>query len=601
MPFSRNISRLPNSRPRSSHRRADGRPSCRLTVYLLIVLCVVVAPWARAGEVPAAVASAHPLATAAGRDVLEVGGNAFDAAVAVAATLAVVEPYSSGLGGGGFFLLHRARDRFETMLDARERAPFAATANMYLDADGEPLPQASLRGPLAAGIPGLPAALVHLAQRYGRLPLARTLRPAIKLAREGFPVTPRYRLMAQRAHDALLASPASTDVFLENGFVPDEGDVIRQPALAGTLDRLARHGRNGFYRGPVANRLIAGVRRAGGIWTAVDLAQYRLVERTPLRARYQDAMITTAAPPAGGGVLLLQMLALLEPFELNAVSTAERTHLVVEAMRRAYRDRALYLGDPDFPEAASFRRLLDPIYLRRLHASIDRQRATASRQLSGDPSPPTLHTTHFSIIDKDGNRVAATLSINTAFGSGFTPPGTGVLLNNEMDDFARKPGSPNVYGLVGGHANAIAPGKRPLSSMTPTFIDTGDRVVILGTPGGSRIPTMVLLATLDAVAGRGDAGAWAARPRFHHQYLPDVIEHEPDAFDDKTRQALTGLGHTLRATGEPYGNMQIVVWDKPTGTTAAADPRGEGRVWVERRKRIGDVKEKGKVGEVIDQ
>ena len=587
MRCSRNISRLPNRRPRHSLRCPAARPWRWPTAYLLIVFCTAIAPWAGAGEVPAGIASAHPLATAAGREVLEAGGNAFDAAVAVAATLAVVEPYSSGLGGGGFFLLHRARDRFETMLDARERAPLAATANMYLDADGEPVPQASLRGPLAAGIPGLPAALVHLARRHGRLPLTRTLRPAIKHARAGFPVTPRYRLMAQRAHDALLASPASTDVFLENGFVPDVGDTIRQPALADTLDRLARHGRDGFYRGLVANRLVAGVRRAGGIWTAADLAQYRLVERAPLRARYRNATITTATPPAGGGVLLLQMLALLEPFELNAASTTERTHLVVEAMRRAYRDRALYLGDPDFPEAASFRRLLDPAYLRRLHASIDRQRATASRRLSGDPLPPTLHTTHFSIIDNDGNRVAATLSINTAFGSGFTPPGTGVLLNNEMDDFARKPGSPNVYGLVGGRANAIAPGKRPLSSMTPTFIDTGERVVILGTPGGSRIPTMVLLATLDAVAERGGAGAWAARPRFHHQYLPDVIEHEPDAFDVRTRQALTDLGHALRATGEPYGNMQIVVWDKTTGTTAAADPRGEGGVWVERRESVG--------------
>ncbi|MFP5349749.1 MAG: gamma-glutamyltransferase [Gammaproteobacteria bacterium] len=562
------------------------RPSRRrfsLTPPLLArrALALLLLAWPLAGATDdAGIASAHPLATAAGRELLAAGGNAFDAAIAVTATLAVVEPYSSGLGGGGFFLLHRARDGFETMIDARERAPLAAHADMYLDSNGEPLSQASLRGPLAAGIPGVPAALVHLAGRYGRLPLSRSLAPAIRHARDGFAVTPRYRQMAERAHEALLASPASAAAFLANGFVPDVGDTIRQPQLAATFEALARRGVDGFYRGPIAKRMVQAVRAGGGIWTLADLAQYRIVERTPLRTRYRGATITTAAPPSGGGLALIQMLALLETFDIDRRPPVARTHLIVEAMRRAYRDRALYLGDPDFPEAAGFRRLLEPSYLERLRASIDPARATPSARLGGDPLPGGAHTTHFSIIDTAGNRVAATLSINTPFGSGFTPPGTGVLLNNEMDDFAQRPGTPNTYGLVGSSANAIAPGKRPLSSMTPTFIETGDGIAVLGTPGGSRIPTMVLLAALEVVAGRGTPSDWVALPRFHHQYLPDLIEYEPGAFDTATAEALAAYGHTPRATREPYGNMHIVARTKRGGTLAAADPRGEGNVWV---------------------
>lgn len=313
-----------------------------------------------------------------------------------------------------------------------------------------------------------------------------------------------------------------------------------------------------------------------------DLARYRVIERAPLRTRYRGMTITTVAPPSGGGVALVQMLALLDGFGLDKRDPVERAHLIVESMRRAYRDRALYLGDPDSPEAKSYRRLLDPTYLRRLRASIDPKRATPSVRITADPLPARQHTTHFSIIDGDGNRVAATLSINTPFGSGFTAPGTGVLLNNEMDDFARRPGTPNAYGLIGGAANAIAPGKRPLSSMSPTFLESDAGVVILGTPGGSRIPTMVLLATLEAAAGRGTPGAWVALPRYHHQYLPDVLEHEPGAFSDEMLATLSAMGHVPRATREPYGNMHIVARTKREGTMAAADPRGEGRAWVGR-------------------
>jgi len=539
------------------------------------------APIAAVRPAAAAVATAHPLATAAAREMLEAGGNAFDAAVAAAAALAVVEPFASGVGGGGFFLLHRAGDGRDVMIDARERAPLAARPDMYLDAKGDALPELSLNGPLAAAIPGVPAGLVHVAQHYGALPLARSLAPAIALARSGVPVTARYRHMAERAHQQLTKSPAAAQVFLDRGASPKDGFVLRQPDLAVTLERLATSGMSGFYAGATAEKLVDGVRAAGGIWTLDDLAQYRVVERTPVRGHYRGMTIVTAAPPSAGGVGLLQMLALLDGVALERLPPAQRAHYIVEAMRRAYRDRALYLGDPDFAPAADFARLLDPTYLSMLRRSIDPERATPSASIAGAPLPAGSHTTHFSIIDRDGNRVAATLSINTGFGSGFVPPGTGVLLNNEMDDFARAPGVPNVYQLIGSGANEIAPGKRPLSSMAPTFLETADAVVVLGTPGGSRIPTMVLLAALDVAGANGAVQDWVGRARFHHQYLPDVVTHEPEAFTAIEVRALEAYGHRLRATRDRYGNMQAVVWYRRAGRVdAASDPRGEGGAWT---------------------
>lgn len=552
---------------------------------LFLVVAFIFTPLADAAETrprEAAVAAAHPAATAAGREILEAGGNAFDAAVAVAAALAVVEPYSSGIGGGGFFLLHRARERKEVMLDARERAPGAAQRDMYLDAQGRPVPRASLDGPLAAGIPGLPAALAHLADHYGTLPLERTLAPAIRLAREGFVVTPRYRRMAERRQDTLRSYPAAAAVFLADGFVPDHGDRVVQPDLARTLEAIAQDGAAGFYGGETARRLVAGVRAAGGIWSAQDLAEYRVIERAPLEGRYRGQRIVTAAPPSAGGVALLQVLGMLEGFEIERFDAGTRAHVLIEAMRRAFRDRVLHLGDPEFIEAGMTARLLDPTYIGRLRARIDRRQATPSDRL-GEATAPAggTHTTHLSVIDTQGNRVAATLSINTPFGAAFVPPGTGVLLNNEMDDFVAAPGVPNAYGLVGGEANSIAPGKRPLSSMTPTIVETRDTVAVLGTPGGSRIVSMVLLATLDVLHGRGGADDWVTRPRFHHQFLPDVVEHEPGAFTRDTARALNARGHRLRAVEDGYGNMQIVAFDRHTGrAVAAVDPRGEGAGWA---------------------
>ncbi len=548
----------------------------------LLLLWLLLAPLAWAEPLrpnAAAIASAHPLATAAGHEILARGGNAFDAAVAVAAALAVVEPYGSGLGGGGFWLLHREADGFETMVDARERAPLAASANMYLDASGNPVPRRSLDGALAAAVPGTPAALVQVARKYGRLPLAQSLAPAVRLAREGFAVTQLYRKWVQRRLAALGATPAAARAFLHRGEAPPLGHVIRQHELADVLARLGNDQGEDFYRGNTARLLVAGVRAGGGIWTREDLAQYRVVERAPVRVTYGGMRVTAAALPSAGGVVLGQMLGVLAGFDLDGLDKAARTEALLGAMYLAYRERAFHLGDPDFV-TVDVARLLDPAHLGSLRQELRSGKAGVAAPVPARESG--ANTTHFSIIDREGNRVAVTLSLNGPFGSGFVPPGTGVLLNNEMDDFSIKPGTPNLYGLVGSTANAIAPGKRPLSSMTPAFLETDDAVVVLGTPGGSRIITMVLLAALEVAHGRGDPSTWVALPRFHHQYPSDRVEYEPGALTPDDVLALAALGYDLTPRAEGYGNMQLVAWFKKTGRVeAASDPRGEGQARVE--------------------
>ena len=525
-----------------------------------------------------AVATAHPLATEAGQLILKQGGNAFDAAVAVSAVLAVVEPYSSGLGGGGFWLLHRQSDGFEVMLDGRERAPSAAHRDMYLDPTGAVIPGRSIDGPLAAGIPGEPAALVHLSEHYGRLPLKVVLAPAIQIARDGFHVDEIYQRMCQWRLQALRNSASATSIFLQQGEVPNLGETIRQPELANTLESIAKQGMEGFYAGEVASRLVEAVRAGGGIWQLKDLADYRVVEREPIRGHYQHLRITSAAPPSSGGVALVTMLNILQGFNLPDLEEPQRTHLIVEAMRRAYRDRADYLGDPDWVDIP-VDALLHPWYAAGLARDIQLDRATPSR--GQRPEPAGQDTTHFSILDADGNRVAATLSINYPFGSGFVAPGTGVLLNDEMDDFSAKPGTPNVYGLVGGEANAIAGGKRMLSSMTPTFVEDEDRVAILGTPGGSRIISMVLLGILEMADHKSPAD-WVNQPRFHHQYLPDEIQFEAGAFSEAMQDQLKGMGHKLAPLQHSYGNMQAILWNRKTGKVeAASDSRGIGMATIE--------------------
>ncbi len=526
-----------------------------------------------------AVATAHPAATEAGLAMLAAGGNAFDAAVAVSAALAVVEPYSSGMGGGGFWMLRPEGERV-VVVDGRETAPGAAHRDMYLDDKGEVLPGLSIDGPLSAGIPGQPAALAHISRTYGRLPLSRALAPAIRLAREGFKVTPHYQKMAGWRLDALNASPEAAAAFLLDGEVPPLGHLIKQPELANTLEAMAERGAEGFYTGSVAEAMVAAVREAGGIWSLEDLAGYAVVERKPLLLKLDGRRIYTMPPPSSGGVALISMLRMLDAMDYEKRSEGEQNHLLIEVMRRAYRDRAQFLGDADFVEVP-VERLTGGAHARELAESIDMARATPSAELPGYGAPEGGNdTTHFSILDREGNAVSATLSINYPFGSGFVAGDSGILLNDEMDDFSAKPGVPNAYGLVGSEANAIAPGKRMLSSMSPTIIDSGERMVILGTPGGSRIITMVLQGIIESAEG-GDAEAIVARPRLHHQYLPDKLFIEPRALDAIAIEELRERGHVVVESDSSWGNMQAVTWDKEGGEVkAGSDLRVEGRAEV---------------------
>jgi gamma-glutamyltranspeptidase/glutathione hydrolase len=525
----------------------------------------------------AAIASAHPLASQAGLEILGKGGNAFDAAVAVAGALAVVEPSGSGLGGGGFILVHRASDSLNVMIDAREKAPAAATRDMYLGPDGKPVPRLSTDSALAAGIPGEPAGLALLAQKYGKLPLKTSLQPAIRLAREGFPLYERLRNIIENKQAALKRTPDAARVYLtKSGEVPANGYAIKQPDLARSLELFAKDGADGYYKGAFAKKLADGVRKLGGIWTEQDLADYRAVERAPIVGTYRGARIISAAPPASGGIALVDALNILESYDLKALDPVTRVHLVVEAMRRMHRDRALYLGDPDFVKVP-VEMLTDKHYAQGQRTSLRMDRATPSEILPSAAIDATQgqHTTHFSVIDRDGNRVGMTITLNLLLGSGLMVPGTGILLNNQMDDFSIKAGTPNAYQLIGADANAIAPGKRPLSSSTPTFIESDRGVMVLGSPGGSLITGMVLLATLDFMDGKSAKDIVSA-PRIHHQYYPDAISYEPGALSAEQAKALTDRGHKLRE-GRRWGNLQVVLWNYATGEVeAASDPRGVG-------------------------
>jgi gamma-glutamyltranspeptidase/glutathione hydrolase len=523
-----------------------------------------------------AVASAHPLATQAGIEILKTGGNAFDAAVAITAMLAVVEPYGSGLGGGGLWLLHDNRKNKEIMIDGRETAPAAASRDMYLNAKGEVVENLSVNGPLAAAIPGVPAALVHIAQKYGQLPLAATLAPAIKVAKEGFAVDERYRRLAQMRKNVLNRYPSSAQIFLVNGEAPPPGHIIVQTDLAKTLTAIAQKGNDGFYRGSVAQSIVEEIQKSGGNWSMNDLASYRVVEREPIRTVYKGIKITTASPPSSGGIALVDALNILSAYDLEKMPLATQKHAVVEAMRRAYRDRALYLGDPDFVDIP-VSLLTSPVYAAGQRTTLHLDKATPSNTLTGiNAIKEGFHTTHFSILDQERNSVAATVTINVPFGSAYVVQGTGVLLNDEMDDFSVKPGVPNAYSLVGAEANSIAPNKRPLSSMSPTLLDGPQGMAVLGTPGGSRIISMVLLGILDYARGN-KPDSWVSQKRFHHQYLPDKIQYETGAFDDDVRAELQFMGHELDEVKGPYGNMQAILWDvKNNKVFAASDPRGVG-------------------------
>jgi gamma-glutamyltranspeptidase/glutathione hydrolase len=522
----------------------------------------------------AAIASAHVLATQAGFEVLAQGGNAFDAAVAVASTLAVVEPQSSGIGGGGLFLLRRASDGKEVMLDARETAPAAVDAKDYLDANGQPDRDHSLNGPLSAAIPGEPAGLVWIAKHYGKLPLAKSLAPAIRIAREGFEPDSRFLGGLAEEREIVARYPGAAALYLVDGQAPKAGWTFRTPDLARVLEALARDGNDGFYRGALAKTLVDGARAAGGRWSLDDLAKYEAKERAPIAFDYRGWHIVTAPPPSSGGIALAEMLNILAGYDLKQLDPAHRVHLVVEAMRRAYRDRAEYLGDPDYVKMP-IAELTSPLYAAGLRASIHPDKATPSDLLPGYMAPTeSTHTSHFSIIDNDGNLVSATQTVNTTFGSKFVVPGTGFVLNNEMDDFALVAGKPNAYGLVGNDNNAPKPGSRPLSSMTPSFVVGPDRIGVIGTPGGSRIITMVLEGILAFVDGELPEKI-VANPRYHHQYMPDVISAEKGAFTSDELKALEAMGHKVSESERRWGFMNAVSWDKKTGEMhAGSDPRG---------------------------
>ncbi len=550
--------------------------------FRLFVVCVLssVSVAHAADQKPghAAIASAHPLATQAGFEVLDAGGNAFDAAIAVASTLAVVEPQSSGIGGGGLFLLRRTSDHKETMLDARETAPAGVDPKDYLKPDGSPDRDHSLNGPLSSAIPGEPAALVWLAKNYGKLPLSKSLAPAIRIARDGFKPDARFIEELANVAPRMQRFPATVALYLDKGNPPQNGWTFRSPDLAKTLQKIADEGNDGFYRGDLAKTLVDSVKAAGGRWSLDDLAQYTAKERDPIAFSYRGWHIVTAPPPSSGGIALAEMFNMLSGFDLAKMDHVHRIHIIIETMRRAFRDRAEYLGDPDYVKMP-VADLTSMAHAEKLRATIEPDKATPSSSLPGYMVPSeSLHTSHFSIIDADGNLVSATQTVNTTFGSKFVVPGTGFVLNNEMDDFALVAGKPNAYGLLGNDNNAPKPHHRPLSSMTPTFIDNDEKTAALGTPGGSFIITMVLEGVLAYIDGETPEKVVAER-RYHHQYMPDSVSAEKGAFDDAEIQKLQKMGYQLDIAPDvwAWGFMNMVSWNRQTGEMhAGSDPRRPG-------------------------
>jgi gamma-glutamyltranspeptidase / glutathione hydrolase len=523
----------------------------------------------------AMVVAQEPLAVDAGLRVLQSGGNAIDAAVAVAFALAVTYPYAGNIGGGGF-LLARFADGRSTFIDFREKAPLAATRNMYLDADGA-VTKDSLEGWRASGVPGTVRGLELAHQKYGRKPWAELLDPAVTLATKGFIVP--YSLAKSLHNDAnsklLSQFPESKEVFLSAHY----GDKLVQADLAATLKRIRDRGASDFYAGETAHKLAAAMASNGGLITLADLKAYQAVEQEPLRGRYHGDEIITAPPPSAGGVGLLQMLGMLEGsgYEKTGAGSAASIHYVTEVMRRFYADRSEYFGDPDFYQVP-LRKLLDPGYIARRRASIDPAHATPSDQIR--PGAIATHesteTTHFNIVDSEGNAVAVTYTLNGGYGSGVTVPGLGFLLNDEMDDFAAKPGAENMFHLIQGEANAIQPGKRPVSSMAPTIITRDGKVLlVLGAPGGGRIPNGILQVILnveDFHMSVQDAVDW---PRFHHQWMPDMLYIEKGISPD-TVALLRAMGHEvapLESTSPVVARVDAIL-NEEGWLEGAADRRG---------------------------
>lgn len=542
--------------------------------FRFLLVLILLAPMSAQAVAPqqGMVVAAQPAAAEAGLAMLRHGGNAFDAAAATALALGVVEPGSSGLGGGGFFLLYIAKDKRYVMLDARETSPqLAGHGEVYQS-------QSSMDGPQSAGVPGMAAGVDRLNAVYGRLPRKVVVAPAIWLAEKGFTVGPRLAAMINWRKKAFQDVGAAL-------FAKAEGEAIRQPALADTLRRFAEHGAEDFYRGETAGRLVADMQRDGGLIREADLADYRVVERQPVQFDFQGYHFVSAALPSSGGMVLAEVFGMLKNDDLAAMQDTDRAHLLIEAMKRAYRDRNTHLGDADFVHIPD---LLNPQRLQQLRDGIRMDRATSAVELGAlaDPSGPGTDTTHFSVLDAEGNMVSATLSINYAFGSAYVSPSTGILLNDEMDDFATRRAKPNAYGLIQGEANAVAPGKRMLSSMTPSFVIGPERTWIVGTPGGSRIISMVLLSAERFMRRQGTPDEWVNQPRFHHQFMPDVVQFEAGEFSPAVQQELEKRGHVLKQVHN-YGNMQAILVDRRSGTVSGcSDARGEGEAVKLSAKRV---------------
>ena len=513
-----------------------------------------------------------------GVEILEKGGNAVDAAVATSFALAVTYPRAGNIGGGGYMVIHLAGANRQIAIDYRETAPKATTRDMFLDENGDPDPRKSRDSALSIGVPGTVAGLALAHQRFGsgRLTLAELMAPAIRMARDGIPIEDDIADTLPRAETRIGRWPSAAKIFLK----PDltalaPGDLMVQKDLAATLEAIAQHGPRAFYDGPIAEKLAAAIQAAGGIMTAQDLRDYRPILRRPVRGTYRGHRIVSMPPSSSGGVVLIEMLNILEGYKLGSLAQSSRIHFMSEAMRRAFADRTVYLGDPAVV-SAPLGRLMSKRYAATLRESIDPERATPSREVHPELGAMREgdNTTHFSVIDRFGNAVATTTTLNFSYGLGFVAEGTGVLLNNELDDFAAKPRSSNASGLVGGEANMPGPGKRPLSSMSPTIVlRDGKPLIITGSPGSSRIITTVLQVIVNAVDLNMPIGDAVSNPRFHHQWWPDEIYVEPGLPPGVTTE-LTARGHKVVPTPRATSANSIMV--TRDGFVGAPDPRTRG-------------------------
>ena len=526
----------------------------------------------------AMVVSAHPLASKAGREVMQKGGNAVDAAIATQLALAVVYPGAGNIGGGGFMVSRMANGETAT-LDYREKAPLAGGRDMYLDANGDVISMSSVRGHLAAGVPGTVAGLEAAHRKYGKLDWASLVQPAIDLA-NGWELTAREARGLNGNRKVFIEyNQVRPNFFLsEEGSEWAAGDIVSIPELAKTLERIRDNGRDGFYKGETAKLIVAEMERGKGLITLEDLEQYEAVWRTPVTGDYRGYEFISMPPPSSGGIALAQLFNAIEPFDLGEMGflSTDAVHLMTEAERRAYADRAAHLGDPDFYDVPR-NGLTNRNYTQTRMASFSPDRATPSTEIdAGAPAPKeSEETTHLSVIDPWGNAVSVTTTLNGGMGSKVFVGGAGFLLNNEMDDFSVKPGIPNMYGLVGGEANAIAPGKRMLSSMTPSIVaKDGKLFMVVGTPGGSTIITSVFQTIVNVIDFDMTMQQAVSAPRFHHQWLPDVLQTEANALDSMVIVNLEAKGHKLRARGT-IGRVDAILVLSNGKLEAGADPRGD--------------------------